>query len=115
MIMKIAIPTHDGLNITPIFEHAKGTLVISVEFGEIIREEMRWNKLVDILNSPDGFLCNVSDCDTVLVNHISERCNKILTLKGKEVYTVNETIITSAFLHYMKERADQKSNYCCAP
>lgn len=113
--MKIAIPTHDGLNITPIFEHAKGTLVISVEFGEIIGEELRWNKLVDILNSSDGFLYNVSDCDTLLVNNISERSNKILTQKGIDVYPVNETIITSAFLRYMKEHVNQESNYCCAP
>ncbi|MEI7980126.1 MAG: hypothetical protein WCI71_00640 [Bacteroidota bacterium] len=113
--MKIAVPTNDGLNVTPIFEQAKGTLVISVEFGEITGEEMRWNKLSDILNSPEGFLCHVSDCDTVMVNRISERFSNILTQKGKEVYPMDETIITTAFLRFMRDQGARKSNYCCAP
>ncbi|MEI7500561.1 MAG: hypothetical protein WCK84_08935 [Bacteroidota bacterium] len=113
--MKIAIPTHDGLNITPIFEQAKGTLVISLQSGEIIQEEMRWNKLSEILNSPEGIFYNVSDCDTLLVNNISERFDKILTEMGKKVYPVKESIITSAFMHFMQEEVNRESNYCCCP
>jgi predicted Fe-Mo cluster-binding NifX family protein len=113
--MKIAVPTHDGLNIAPVCEQAKGTLVISIESGEIIQEEMRWNILQEISNIPDSFLCNASDCEAILVNHIGEGFTRLLSERGKTVYPVKEAIITNAFMHFMLEQVNRESNYVCCP
>ena len=115
MIMKIAIPTNDGLNIEPVFEEARGILVISFELGEIVQEEMRWNKLQDILTSGEGFFCTCKDCDTILVNTISDRFEGVLTTKGKKVHHTHEKIITRALVNYMQEQLRREPDYCCCP
>ena len=115
MIMKIAIPTNDGLNIEPVFEAARGILVITFELGEIVQEEMRWNKLQDMLTSGEGFFCTCRDCDDILVNSISDRFESVLTAKGKIVQHTKETIITRALVQYMQEQLRREPDYCCCP
>jgi predicted Fe-Mo cluster-binding NifX family protein len=41
--MKIAIPTDDGFTINQQLTPTKGFLVFTIQFGEVVEQEMRWN------------------------------------------------------------------------
>ena len=113
--MKIAIPTNDGLSISPDFGQAKGFLIVTSELGEITNEELRWNKLSDILCSGDGFLTHVSDCQVIMVNHIGTTFSGLLNGEKKEIVRTEETIITNAYIRYLENTMRKEANTCCCP
>jgi predicted Fe-Mo cluster-binding NifX family protein len=113
--MKIAVPTNDGLNLTPDFGQARGFLILNVELGEITGEEMRWNKLSDIICSSDGLLQPIRDCQVVMVNGIGANCSALLSGKKIEVFHTKESIITNAYVHYLHSNLQREANTCCCP
>jgi predicted Fe-Mo cluster-binding NifX family protein len=113
--MKIAIPTNDGLSLCNDFGQAKGFLVLTVQLGEITREELRWNKLSDILCSPDGLLVNCHDCDAVMANRIGAGLSNLLAQKHTEIIKTTEEIITNAYIHYLDDSSRKEVNTCCCP
>ena len=113
--MKIAIPTNDGLTVSSEFGHAKGFLVMSLELGEIIQEEMRWNKLSDIICSSDGIFSIISDCQAVMVENMGPSFLKIAARHNKEIIRTHEPIITNAYIHYLENTLRKETNTCCCP
>jgi hypothetical protein len=113
--MKIAIPTNDGLTLSPDFGQTKGFLILTIELGEIIKEEMRWNKLSDILCSPEGYLTPINDCGVVMVNNIGPVFRGLLIGKEKEIVFTSETIITNAYVHFLENTLRKEANNCCCP
>jgi hypothetical protein len=113
--MKIAIPTNDGLTISPDFGQAKGYLVLTLQLGEIVEEEMRWNRLSDILCSDDGLLHPINDCQVALVNDIGPAFARLVTGQKTEIIRTGETIITNAYVHYLENILRKEANTCCCP
>ena len=113
--MKIAIPTNDGLTLSPDFGQAKGFLVLTLELGKITREEMRWNKLSEVLCSPEGFLNHLHDCRAVLVSAIGPTYKGLLERQETEIVRTKESIITNAYLNYRETILRKDSNTCCCP
>ncbi len=113
--MKIAIPTHDGITVAPVFRHARGFLICTIEFGEITHEEIRWNLLSEILTAEDGFFYNLKDCSLVIANSISDYAVRKLLGDDKKVIISEETVITNALLHYRDQEMVVESNLTCCP
>ncbi len=113
--MKIAIPTNDGLTLSSTFGQARGFLILSVELGEIIQEEMRWNKLSDILCSPDGLLDPIKDCEVIMTKNVGPSMTKHIAAQNKEIILTGETFITNAYVHFLENRYRQEANTCCCP
>lgn len=93
--MKIAFSTDDGLTIKKESSCPRGFLVVVVESGNIVRQEVRWNHLSDILTSEHGTLYNLFDCDVVVLNQISSCHRAILSKQEKQVIQTDETSISS--------------------
>jgi len=113
--MKIAIPTNDGLTLSPEFGQAKGFLVLTLELGTLINEEIRWNLLSDLLCSSDGILNPIADCQVVLVNNIGPLFSKLVSAQKKEIVRTEESIITNAYNHYLNTTLYNETNTCCCP
>lgn len=111
--MKIAIPTNDGLHIADDEFSAKGFHVFSVELGEIIDEELRWNMINEIGSIENKTFDTINDCSVILVKNsivISER-----DAGGMIRIPVDETIITKIIWHYLSEVLMHEANTCCCP
>jgi predicted Fe-Mo cluster-binding NifX family protein len=113
--MKIAIPTSDGLTLSANFGQAKGFLILTLELGEIVKEEMRWNKLSDILCSPDGILNPITDCQAVMANHVGNTVEGLLTGRNIDIFHTTESIITNAYVHFLESKVRKEANTCCCP
>jgi hypothetical protein len=113
--MKIAIPTDDGIMLSAYAGNPKGYLVLTVEGGEITREELRWNMLSDILTSEDGLLHNLVDCSHVIVNVSSNGLLEYLRSAKLEMITTKEVIITKIIMEYLNVTLLRQSNTCCSP
>ena len=113
--MKIAIPTNDGLTISHDFGQASGFLVLTLELGELVQEEMRWNKLNGIFGSGDLKLNPISDCQSVLVNDISPVLTKMVAGQNKEIIHTGESIITNAYIQFLENTLRKEANTCCCP
>jgi hypothetical protein len=113
--MKIAIPTDDGIMLSVTAKNPKGYLVLTVKGGEIINEELRWNKLSDMLTSENGFLHNLVDCSLIIVNVSSDDLREYLKSKQIEVITTMEVIITKIIMEYLNVTLLRESNTCCSP
>ena len=113
--MKIAFPTNDELAVCSEFSQARGFLVITSELGEITREEMRWNKLSEILCSPDGILEPIRDCQAIMVHDIGKNSLELLKERNIEVVRTPEKYITNAWVHYLEQELRREGNTCCCP
>jgi predicted Fe-Mo cluster-binding NifX family protein len=113
--MKFAIPTNDGLNLCHDFGQAKGFLILTYELGEITGEEMRWNRLSDVLCSPDGFLTPMVDCDAIMVNEIGPTYTRLVKERSTEIIRTKESIITNAWIHYHENSLLREADTCCCP
>ena len=111
-LMKIAIPTDDGIHINPEMS-AKGFTVFTVELGEITGEEIRWNKVIDGTSMENGLLNAINDCPVILVKSIN--VDETGTLNGKQIIPVKGTIITKVIWNYIAEITRKEANYCCCP
>jgi predicted Fe-Mo cluster-binding NifX family protein len=113
--MKLAIPTNDGLSISPDFIQAKGFLILTIELGAITREEILWNTKNDNHGSSEGIPDAISDCQVVMVNNIGHVMNDLLSVHKKEVIRTPESIITNAYVQFMGNTVRKKADTCCCP
>ena len=100
--LKIAIPTDDGETITPDFSRSRGFMVATVNDSKLVRKEMRWNLLSEIMTSEFGSHYNLCDCNAVIVNEIGACHCKRLQAGEKEVIRTDETLVSEAFLKYLQ-------------
>ena len=113
--MKIAIPTDDGLTLATQFNTALAYLVLTVELGEIVHQEKRLNNTNNVSVKEMTTFDMIRDCDVVIVREIGVVPTNILKSQDKEIIRTNETIITSAIMHYLGSAYKKESNTCCCP
>ncbi|MCX6250882.1 MAG: hypothetical protein NTX61_09025 [Bacteroidetes bacterium] len=113
--MKIAIPTEDAFIINQHFTPARGFLVSTIQLGQIVHQEMRWNLNSEILPSEGGPYKNLFDCDKVIVREIDPNQTNYLQLQDKEVIKTEETIITKVLMQYLQTSMQKETNTCCCP
>jgi hypothetical protein len=101
--IRVAIPTDDGVSIKSGFSGSRGFAVAVVENETIIRQEIRWNLLSEILTSAYGMYYNLEDCDVVIVNEICDGHRDMLHGYRKEVVETGHTEIMSAIRYYLVE------------
>ena len=113
--MKIAIPTDDGIRLSSFPKNPKGYLIITVEGGEIINEEIRWNQLNDIQPPDKSILKNLMDCSFFIVKNTSNDRGEFLPSKTVEIITSKEEIITNTIMEFLNTTLLRESNTCCSP
>ncbi|MCX6247662.1 MAG: hypothetical protein NTW10_08010 [Bacteroidetes bacterium] len=113
--MKIAIPTDDGFTLSKKFSPASAYLVLTVELGEIVNQEMRRNKVTGFTISEFTTFNTIRDCSVVIVRSIGEGPSQVLKAQNKEIILTDESIVTSAVLHYLESSLQKESNSCCCP
>jgi predicted Fe-Mo cluster-binding NifX family protein len=113
--MKIAIPTNDGLTLAIQVNTALAYLVLTVELGEIVHQEKRLNNTNNVSVKEMTSFDMIRDCEVVILREIMEEPSGILKSPGKEIIRSNETIITSAIMHYLRSAYIKESNTCCCP
>ena len=113
--MKIAIPTEDGFTVNQHFTPVRGFLVSTIQFGEVVRQEMRWNPESEIRTSEDRSYQNLFDCEKVIVREIDFNESNNLQSQKKEVIKTEETIITNVLMQYLSTSLQKEANTCCSP
>jgi predicted Fe-Mo cluster-binding NifX family protein len=112
--MKIAIPTEDGFTIHQEMSPVKGFLISTIQFGEVVQQDMRWIHPDEFAASGKGYYQALEDCDKVIVREIGYEQSNYLQLHKTEVVKTEETIITKVLMHYLEEVMHKESNtYCC--
>lgn len=112
--MKIAIPTNDGLTICALLEPDSSYLVLTLELGEIVHQEMRKRNLPTTSGTRTS-LETLNDCSVIIARGIPEDLVSLLQQQEKVMVRTEETIITSAFMQYMGSAYKNESNLCCCP
>ncbi len=100
---KIAIPSDDGILVGQQFKSSRAFVVATVDDGKILRQELRWNLISEIMTSPHGYYYNLADCNTIIVNEIGEGHTRLLGSINKEVIQTEETLVNNAFLIYLRK------------
>jgi predicted Fe-Mo cluster-binding NifX family protein len=113
--MRIAIPTKDGLTINEHLSPAKGFLILTIQLGEVVQQEMRWNLQNEMITSDEGTYYNLADCEKVIVRELSFDQLKYLQSHNKEVIKTEETIITKVLMQYLNSTMQKETNTCCCP
>ena len=113
--MKAAIPTNDGIMIANSFEQAKGFLIFNIELGQVVKEELIWNKAGYAADSPEGFLIPVKECSTVFADSIPDSLKNILNTKGIDLIQSKDNIITNVIIHYLENEVGKAADHCCCP
>ena len=112
--MKIAISTNDGLRMAPSFEISDGFLILTIEFGEIVEEDIRWKQDSAKMNISET-VSQLSDCSVIVVREISEPGIQFFRNKSIDVFRTEEEIITNVIVHYMEHQYREASDHCCCP
>jgi predicted Fe-Mo cluster-binding NifX family protein len=113
--MKIAIPTDNGLIVARQFRTAKGFLVLTIELGEIVNQQIMWNLPEDVSGPENGWFRNLRDCDCIIAGDIEDATEKYLRSEKIEIIRTEETIITRAILNYLNISLRKETNNCCCP
>jgi predicted Fe-Mo cluster-binding NifX family protein len=113
--MKIAIPTDDGLILSPELTTTKGFLVIALNLGEIVTEELRWTQFNGDGEDRSDLFARISDCGIVMALKISEEQKLALHAKNMEIFLTRETIITKAVMNFLNTSLQMETNTCCCP
>ncbi len=113
--MRIAIPTNDGFTINLDLTPTRGFLVSTIQFGEIVGQEMRWNPENEMTASNNVSFQNIFDCDRVIVREIEINQINILNLQKKDVIKTEEMIITKVLMQYLQTVMMKESDTCCCP
>ena len=101
-MMKVAIPTDDGLIVRQHFRGSRAFIVATVKEGMIVHQDLRWNLLSEILTSEHGSFYNLVDCDILIVNEIGNCQREILKTIEKEIIHTDQTEISKAFVDFME-------------
>ena len=113
--MKVAIPTEDGFTVNLQFAPNGSFLISTLQFGEVIEQEMRWTVNGKIVSSSDGPYKNLLDCDIVIVRAIEFNQRSFLDLHKIVVVNTEETIITKVLMNYLQTVMQKESDTCCCP
>jgi len=113
--MKAAIPTNDGIMMATSFEQAKGFLILTIELGQVVKEELIWNKVGYIPDSPEDYLTPVNDCSAVFADTIPDSLKNVLNKNGISLIQSRDSIITNAIVHYLEHEVSKAADYCCCP
>ena len=100
--IKIAIPTDDGMIVRSRFSSARGFMVATINSGQIIHKEIRWNLLSEMITSKDQYFYNLADCDIVLVKEVGPAHARILENRNILIGKTEEPQLMEAFLQYLK-------------
>jgi predicted Fe-Mo cluster-binding NifX family protein len=100
-LIKIAVPTNDGLQVKQPCGRARAFLVATVVSGSIIHQELRWNLLSEWLTSKSGYYYNIQDCDVMIVMTTGNASAKLIKSKNRSTFQTTESEITAAFLEYL--------------
>ena len=100
-IIKVAIPTDDGLVIGKQLRGSRGFMVATIKSGKIVHKEIRWNLISEMMTSEHGTLYNLCDCDTVIVNEIGQCYCKRLKAEKRDIVLTVETKINRVFGEYL--------------
>lgn len=112
--MKAAIPTNDGLIMSSSFEDAKGFLILSIELGKVIKEEMIGSK--PGRDSTAGNIFNLlQDCTAVFTGNITDASKSILEKKNISVIASHDSIITNVIMNYLEHEVGKIADTCCCP
>ncbi|MCX6281562.1 MAG: hypothetical protein NTU51_06345 [Bacteroidetes bacterium] len=112
--MKAAIPTNDGLFMASSFEDAKGFLVMNIELGKVIKEEMIGSK--PGRNSTAGNVFDLlKDCTAVLTGKITDVSKSILEKRNISVIASHDSIITNVIMNYLEHEVGKTADNCCCP
>jgi len=112
--MKAAIPTNDGLSMAPSFEDASNFLVLSIELGKVVKEEMIGSKPGRSSTSNNVFDL-LKDCTTVLAGNITDASKTILEQKNISVVSRQDSIITNIIIDYLEHEISEAADHCCCP
>jgi hypothetical protein len=99
--MKIAIPTDDGMIIKSWLFRSRGFVVATVEKGEIVDREMRWNLLSEMMTSAEGTYYNLHDCHVLLVNGNRIGYDYMQKTGKMQVICTTATTVPAAFTDYL--------------
>ena len=113
--MKAAIPTNDGIMMATSFEQAKGFLIVNIELGEVVKEELILNKAGYTADSPEGYLTQINDCSAVFADAITGSLKSLLNNKGITLIQSKDSIITNVIVHYLEREVGKAADYCCCP
>jgi len=112
--MKAAIPTNDGLIMASSFEDAKGFLVLNIELGKVIQEEMIESK--PGRNSTAGNVFDLlKDCTSILTGNITDASKSILEKRNISVIASHDNIITNVIMNYLEHEVGKIADNCCCP
>jgi predicted Fe-Mo cluster-binding NifX family protein len=113
--MKAAIPTNDGLMMAPTFENAGGFLVLNIELGKVVDQEMIWNKPGEMTASPESYISLIKDCSVVISENITAPFKAVLEQRKIRHISSPDRIITNAIVHYVEHEVRKAADTCCCP
>lgn len=113
--MKAAIPTNDGLKMAPSFELAKGFLILNIELGRVVNEELVWKSISNRLTNPVDPMTLLSGCSTLITDQISEQNMAGLSSNGITLVQSKDNIITNSIVHYLEHEISNATDHCCCP
>ncbi|MEI8005268.1 MAG: NifB/NifX family molybdenum-iron cluster-binding protein [Bacteroidota bacterium] len=112
--MKAAIPTNDGLMMASSFEEARGFLVLNIELGKVIKEEMIGSNAGRSSTAGNVFDL-LNDCTAVLTGNITDASKTILENRNISVIASQDSIITNVIMNYLGHEVGKVADTCCCP
>jgi len=112
--MKAAIPTNDGLMMASSFEDAKGFLILNIELGKVVKEEMI-GSLPGRSSSAGDVYDLLQDCSAVLACNITDASKTILEKRHISIIPSRDKIITNVILSYLEHEVGKVADTCCCP
>jgi len=115
ILMKIAIPTSDGILVSARPEQTRGFLVATVIAGEILQEVMCWlPQPGNPLHQSEVRKC-IAGCDLVIAEKCDDLVSEISHEANVPVLKSSDEIITNVILHYLENEYRNASNLICCP
>ncbi len=120
MIIKIAIPTSDRINISDDLLSCEFFKIIEVECGKITGEIFLQNKQFKAANmneeaNLESVNNTLSGCDFIISSLESDELKNYFTGKGKEIAVTTEKILSNVAFSFISELIRKESNTCCCP
>ena len=112
--MKAAIPTNDGLIMASSFEDARGFLLLNIELGKVVKEEMIGSKPGRSSTAGNVFDL-LKDCSAGLTGNITETSKTILEKRNISVIASHDSIITNVIMNYLEHEVGKEADTCCCP
>ena len=114
-MMKIAIPTFDGMRIANDLGLADAFLVLTIKAEVIVSEELRRNALNTYFVKGQGPLALIKDCSVLIVKKMDEAFCELVSENEMECIETEEVLITNAIIQYLEHEYREKANTCCSP